>query len=168
MTNKPTLLIKQNCVFTPEQPIILVGKIIKITEDGIPFVQFEGSPNTGVMARVGVPTHEFGPIDQITNLPVLILLQDNDPQKAIITGVIRDKIFDDPSLLNTISHENTTQSLTINGKSLLLEGENEIVLRCGLGSITLRANGQITLKGTKLLSRASESNKVRGASVFIN
>jgi hypothetical protein len=168
MSKKPSLLLKQNCLFTPEQPVILVGKIIKITEDGVPFVKFEGSPNAGVIAKVGVPAHEFGPIDQIINLSVLILLQDNDPQKAIITGVIRDKLFDESAVLNSISHENTTQSLTINGKSLLLEGENEIVLRCGLGSITLRANGQITLKGTKLLSRASESNKVRGASVFIN
>jgi hypothetical protein len=50
----------------------------------------------------------------------------------------------------------------------VIEGRDEVVLRCGQGSITLRADGKIVIKGTQLVSRASDTNKIRGASVQIN
>jgi hypothetical protein len=56
----------------------------------------------------------------------------------------------------------------IDGRRLVLEGHEEIVLRCGRGSITLTANGKIVLKGTELVSRSSGTNKIRGAAVNIN
>ena len=51
---------------------------------------------------------------------------------------------------------------------MIFQADEEIVLRCGLGSLTIRANGHIVVKGTKVVSRASEVNKIRGASVQIN
>ncbi len=56
----------------------------------------------------------------------------------------------------------------IDGRKVNIEAKNEIILKCGKSSITLQKNGQITLKGTNLVSRASSVNKLKGGSVSIN
>lgn len=167
MNKKNTLLYNQEDALATDTPSIIRGEILTVTEEGLPIIKFKGSPSTGVCASIGLPSRELGSIEKMSGLPVLILLPDDPLQKPIIIGVIRDSLLPSQSLIPPVA-EKTANSLTINGKSLLLEGENEVVLKCGLGSITLRANGQIVIKGTKLLSRASEANKIRGASVLIN
>ena len=46
--------------------------------------------------------------------------------------------------------------------------EKEIVLECGEGSITIRKDGKIVIKGTHLLSRAAGVNRIKGGQVNIN
>jgi len=168
MTTKISKFRSLNDISAPGQPSIMVGEIIKITEEGTPIVKFVGAPIEGVAARIAVSPHEVMSSEELINNQVVILFQDRDLEKPIITGIIRNSIFENTGISTLDPHKQPTQSFTVNGKKLVFEGEEEIVLRCGLGSITLRANGQISVKGSKLLSRASQSNKIRGASVFIN
>jgi hypothetical protein len=51
---------------------------------------------------------------------------------------------------------------------LLIEAVAELVLKCGAGSITLRRDGKIVLRGTHLLSRASGPIRIKGGHVEIN
>lgn len=168
MKTKTSQLRNQTIVSSPTQPIILVGEIFEITKEGMPIVKFSGAPKEGILARVTAQSEEFGPSGQLINRSVVILLQDSDPEKPIIIGVIRDTIAEQIPDTNPATQELPFHSVSVNGKSLMLEGKEEIVLRCGAGSITMKANGQIIVKGTKLLSRATQSNKVRSSSVFIN
>lgn len=50
----------------------------------------------------------------------------------------------------------------------VFEAGRELVLRCGNASVTLGADGKLTLRGTQVLSRASGANRVQGASVQLN
>jgi len=56
----------------------------------------------------------------------------------------------------------------VDGKEVLVLGDREIKLKCGRASIVLSRDGKIILRGTSISSRASGSNKVKGASVQIN
>ena len=56
----------------------------------------------------------------------------------------------------------------LDGKHLLIEAEDEIELRCGKGSITIRKDGKIVVKGTHILSRASGPHRIKGGNVSIN
>ena len=56
----------------------------------------------------------------------------------------------------------------VDGDRLVLEANREIVLRCGKSSITLKADGRVSVKGTQLLSRADGQNRVQGATVQLN
>ncbi|MDZ7924903.1 MAG: DUF6484 domain-containing protein [Marinagarivorans sp.] len=56
----------------------------------------------------------------------------------------------------------------IDGKSVVLEGQDEVVLRCGEASITLNKNGKISIRGKYILNRASDVNRILGASVQVN
>ena len=52
--------------------------------------------------------------------------------------------------------------------SLLLEASDELTLRVGDGSITIRADGKILIKGKDLVSHAQRTNRIKGGSVAIN
>jgi hypothetical protein len=95
-------------------------------------------------------------------VPVVLMCEDGAGAVPVIIGVVRERF--EPAAL--VGHAPNT--LELNGSAVIVEGRDEIVLRCGLGSLTIRANGQIVVKGTRLVSRASETNKIRGASVQIN
>jgi hypothetical protein len=51
---------------------------------------------------------------------------------------------------------------------LVLEAGRSLTLRVGDGSITIRADGKILIKGTDLVSHAQRTNRIRGGAVAIN
>lgn len=52
--------------------------------------------------------------------------------------------------------------------SLTLEATEELTLRVGDGSITIRRDGKILIKGKDLVSHAQRVNRIKGGSVSIN
>ena len=52
--------------------------------------------------------------------------------------------------------------------NVLIEASESLTLRCGASSLVMRKDGKVVLKGKRLLSRASQANKIKGASVNIN
>lgn len=51
---------------------------------------------------------------------------------------------------------------------LVLEATKSLTLRVGDGSITIRGDGRILIKGKDLVSHAQRMNRVRGGAVAIN
>ena len=51
---------------------------------------------------------------------------------------------------------------------LVIEAKQALTLRVGDGSITIRADGRILIKGSDLVSHARRTNRIRGGSVAIN
>jgi len=49
-----------------------------------------------------------------------------------------------------------------------LTAKERIELRVGRSSIVMQADGQITIRGTDLVSHAARSNRIRGGSVNLN
>jgi hypothetical protein len=54
------------------------------------------------------------------------------------------------------------------GEALILEARQEMTLRCGAASITMTADGRVTIRGTQILSRSEGANRVQGATVQLN
>ena len=61
-----------------------------------------------------------------------------------------------------------TAEATLDGKRVVLEAADEIVLRCGEASITLRRNGRVVIRGTHVESRSRGVNRIKGGAVQIN
>jgi hypothetical protein len=53
-------------------------------------------------------------------------------------------------------------------EELVIEAGERLTLRCGDGSITLRADGKVLIKGRDLVSHAQRANRIKGGSVAIN
>lgn len=52
--------------------------------------------------------------------------------------------------------------------TLVLEAKNSLTLRVGEGSITIREDGKILIKGKDLVSHAQRLNRIKGGAVQIN
>jgi hypothetical protein len=52
--------------------------------------------------------------------------------------------------------------------AIVLEAKNGLTLRVGDGSITIRADGKILIKGKDLVSHAQNVNRIKGGAVSIN
>lgn len=53
-------------------------------------------------------------------------------------------------------------------EEMVIEARTALTLRVGGGSITIREDGKILIKGTDLVSHARRTNRIRGGSVAIN
>ncbi len=100
---------------------------------------------------------------------VLVVFQDGDRGKPIIIGVMEERLeslvqFD----VAKDEQAATTQEARVDGKRVVIEAEEEIELKCGQGSITIRKDGKIVVKGTHLLSRSSGPNRIKGGSISLN
>ena len=51
---------------------------------------------------------------------------------------------------------------------LVIEAKKTMTLRVGSGSITIRDDGKILIKGSDLVSHAQRTNRIRGGAVSIN
>jgi hypothetical protein len=51
---------------------------------------------------------------------------------------------------------------------LVIEAKKNLTLKCGDGSITIREDGKILIKGKDLVSHAQRLNRIRGGAVSIN
>jgi hypothetical protein len=148
---------------------VRLGRLIGFDDGGRPLVLCaEGGSELPLVARVA--TSQLRPIaGELDPAPtVLLLFENGDAALPIIVGVVRDTFAPAPPPRQVAVISEPGRAIELNGKAVIVEGQDEIVLRCGLGSLTIRADGQIVLKGTRLVSRASETNKIRGASVQIN
>ena len=56
----------------------------------------------------------------------------------------------------------------VDGKQVVIEAADEIVLRCGEASITLRRNGRVIIRGAYVETRSRGVNRIKGGSVQIN
>jgi hypothetical protein len=61
-----------------------------------------------------------------------------------------------------------TIEAVVDGKRVLIDAKDEVVIRCGKASITLRRNGRVVIRGTFVETRAEGVNRIKGGSVQIN
>jgi hypothetical protein len=139
----------------------VVGRLVG-WQDGIgPQVAFEG-------AQGRTPARTIVPLDAAVvtaaiaeGRDVLLVLDGGRIDAPIIVGLLEP----DP---RRATPEAAAVEATIDGQRVVVCGKDEIVLQCGLSSITLRRNGRIVIRGVEIESRARGTNKIRGGSVLIN
>ena len=73
---------------------------------------------------------------------------------------------DEPLILGLV--QPPAPEVEADGERLVIEARREMTLRCGKASITMTADGRVTIRGTQVLSRSDGPNRVQGASVQLN
>ena len=144
-------------------PNVMIGTVCAV-QNGLPTVQCSGSENQYILHRS--LQHPLGSGTPTVGTQVLFICEDRQRSKAILIGVLVN--------LEPMPREHTFETAArktcaqIDGQQVVLEAEQEIVLRCGKGSLTLTADGRIVMKGVEITSRAQRTHKIRGAVVNIN
>ncbi|HLL03346.1 MAG TPA: DUF6484 domain-containing protein [Myxococcaceae bacterium] len=139
---------------------------------GALLVDFEGNRLGPLPARTTVPlTPEQHQRAIISRQSVVLMFENGERSKPLILGLVQE-VSASP-LVDAILEELPTPERVeaiVDGKPRIIEieGEEEIVLRCGEASITLRRNGKILIRGSYVETRASGTNRIKGGSVQIN
>jgi hypothetical protein len=131
-----------------------VGRLIEITNEGVPIVEVDGVTGRNIPARSIAPVSSDD-----RGRSALLLFERNDPSQPIIIGLLQQV---------RSGKREAPKELRVDGERVVIEAKREVSLRCGKSSITLCADGKIVIRGTRLLSRASGVNKIKGAAVEIN
>jgi hypothetical protein len=142
---------------------VCVGKIVTVEKEGQIKVDFPNNPNPPVFARsiIGVTLDD-------KNREVLLTFDNGDPRFPIIVGFIQNQpVIDEKSETLKLNRE-SLKDIILDGRRITFDAREEMVLRCGDGSVKLRKDGTIIIKGTRLVSRARATNKIKGAAVSIN
>lgn len=162
---KSSNLLKLREYQSPETTNCLVGHIVSLGKDGHVLVDYPGNHLGPVTARSTVSQ----PLEDTSdNIPVLIILENGDPALPIIVGVVRDTLPLNSEVRKVGFEIETHHEIFIDGKKIVFEAAEQIELRCGKSSVILTKEGRVVLKGTEIVSRASRTNKIKGASVSIN
>jgi hypothetical protein len=170
---------------------VLLGVLVGIDEKGsavVGFPQFPQFKSTAALATIPVlPLH-------IGRQVALMFTQGSDPRPIVIgflysplqqmldnsieqseipTSLLEamDQVVFDESAATSTQSVNVNQhgdTVHVDGKRVVLEGQEEVVLKCGEASITLTRNGKVVIRGKYLLSRSSGVNRILGGSVQVN
>lgn len=135
----------------------VVAELIGITEAGVPLVVTPLSSPASLQARstTDLTRAHIG-------MQVLLVFEGNDVGRPIIIGVLRGAGAWSPLPAPA------RVDVDVDGKRMVVSAKHELVLRCGRASITLDADGKVTIRGTQVVSHSSGVNRIRGGSVQLN
>lgn len=154
---------------------IVIGEISGLDSQGQPLVDYSGNPAGQplvAMSTLGITAAHAG-------RNVALLFAKGDPHAPVIMGLIHSPLHDliaaysNPAVEtaeNTQTEATATvvDEVTVDGKRVVLEGKEEVVIKCGEASITLTKAGKILIRGNYVLNRSSGVNRIMGGSVQVN
>jgi hypothetical protein len=163
---------------------ILIASLAAFDEQGKPLVSHPLISNAAPIAAITT----LGLSHQHIGRQVALMFVNGQLNQPIIAGLIHSPLY---ALLDNISvavdenniekdvvvfesplpareKRDSSETLQIDGKRILIEGQEEITLSCGEASITLTKAGKILIRGTYLQSRSSGVNRILGGSVQVN
>ncbi|HYD41575.1 MAG TPA: DUF6484 domain-containing protein [Anaeromyxobacter sp.] len=148
-------------------------------------VDFEGNRAGPVPARACVAIADPGAA-AAARQPAVLLFEDGDPGRPLLMGLVA--LAPGAALLEQLLSEPGAPPVKdrraarapepapamvpaeakVDGRRVVLEGRDEVVLRCGEASITLSRDGKVTVRGARIVSTARGTHRIRGGSVQIN
>jgi hypothetical protein len=151
-----------------------VGVVVAFDDTGL-HVDYPGNPHGKLEARSAVALDAaVAAAAAREGRQVLLTFEDERSDLPIVVGFMHvvpkpaPAPADAPSMAPAEPAPVTGFRPTVDGKRLVLEAQDEVVLRCGEASITLRKNGRLSIRGVFVETRARFVNRIKGGSVQIN
>ena len=145
------------------------GKITEIGRDGRIRVDFQGNAEGPLSARfVGSVSLSLLEMIASEGKDVLLAFEHNDPALPIIVGALHETIQEITEERPLVLDVDKSGHVTLNGREVDVQAEEQMVLRCGKASIILTRAGKILIRGTYLSHQSTGVNQIKGSSVKIN
>lgn len=137
----------------PALPGVVMGVVVSHGPERGTIVDVPGSGPA--VARLLVAVDEAALLRAAeAHTPVALLFEAGDPALPLIVGFVQAP--------------QTGREVKVDGKRVVLTGEEEIELRCGEASISLKKNGRLEIRGAYVETRAKGTNRIKGGTVQIN
>ena len=159
---------------------VVIGQLEGLSGAGEPLVNFpQNLADEAIPAMSTLPVHS-----EHTGRQVALLFTQGDLRNPLIIGLIHSPLqsliddFEIQPVQDEVDPQTSTEpgtekpdagtNATIDGKRVVLEGREEVVLKCGEASITLTRAGKILIRGKYILNRSTGVNRILGGSVQVN
>lgn len=158
-----------------------VGRLVAGSVPGRLMVEFDGNAHGPLTARTVVSLDQRALDEAIAVRRTAVLLFENgDPRLPIVVGLVAAE--PGASLLGALLAPAAAPApapaaavapaepvdARVDGKRVVIEGQQEVVLKCGEASITLKRDGKLILRGAYVETHAKGVNRIKGGSVKIN
>jgi|GEM_PF-1942790 hypothetical protein len=167
----PTETIAEVIQRRPGRDEIASAVVVDISPEGIAKVILGGETESCEASSLLQFASSAAATEALLGRTVLVLA-DRQTQPVIL-GVVAQRLWEEQD--EDGSREAQVQlpagearSVQLDKRRVDLEATDEIRLTCGKSSLVLRRDGTVIVRGVKVVSRASQSNKIRGATVSIN
>ena len=144
---------------TPKIVGVLIGRLVDLSESGEHLVDFPGNPSAKPLAALSILALGKTAVGR----EVVLMFEEGDAHRPVVMGIIRP-----PVILDAETRGSRAVDMTVDGKRITLTAQDEILLRCGGASLTLRRNGRVVIRGAYVESRSKGTNRIKGGSVLIN
>jgi len=145
----------------------LLGRLTGLQPSGEPIIDVPDNPSfIGIPARSCISLQH----SDIGKEIVFLMTQENIP---VVIGAIQspharqnvEEVVFEPSEKST---SKVPLRVLVDGRSVELNAQHEIVFRCGAASIKLTHEGKVVIRGKYVISHSSGVNRIRGGSVELN
>ena len=137
---------------------VRIGELVGLANgDRTPLVTYPGQiGSAAVRARaiVDLASRHIGS-------QVVLMFEDDRPDAPIVMGVLRDSGW-------PLTSQPAQVHVDADGQRMVVKVTDELVLQCGLASITLTKAGKILVEGTYISQRSSGAVRVKGTSIDLN
>jgi uncharacterized protein DUF6484 len=144
-----------------------VGRVVSF-ERGELRVDFDGNSRGPLAARVSTALDDGALVAAARDRQeALLLFENGDAGRPVVVALLRSA----SPLVDALLAEPlpaTRKVARVDGQRVELEGREEVVLRCGKASLTLRGDGKVVLRGVNVVTQAEQVQKIRGGKVQIN
>lgn len=161
---------------------VKVGRLVTGSAPGALRVDFDGNAAGPLTARSVVALDEATVREAIAvrqlvvllfengdpRLPIVVGLVPPDPGAALLGSLLAPAPAPAPPVAAAAPAAPPAREARVDGKRVILEGQDEVVLKCGEASITLKRDGKLILRGTYVETQAKGVNRIKGGSVKIN
>jgi len=164
----------------PATADLLATRLGVLAEGSLPgalLVAYDGSGP--LPARATVPLDEAAIAAAIAERrPALLLFENGDARLPIVVGLIQPTpgaallgalLAPAPAPAAPVVKPATPPlEARVDGKRVIIEGKDEVTLKCGDAFLTLRRDGKVILRGAYIETTSTGVNRIRGGSVKIN
>jgi hypothetical protein len=169
-----------------EAAAVVIGRIAPGSRPDRIAVDFDGNTAGPVVARATLAlTSEALARAVRERQGAVLVFEGGDPARPVVLGLLAapspspllDSVIDEtsraavaarPAAAPAGRQRKAEVEARLDGKRVVLEARDEIVLRCGDASITLRRDGKLMVRGAYVETRASGVNRIKGGAVKIN
>jgi hypothetical protein len=150
---------------------VLLGRIVGVAAGGA-LVELDGRAAEPLLARLAVPLEPQALAAAArADQRAVLAFEDGDPARPLLLGLLQPP--QGPRLLDAERSGSAPQpsapiDAKVDGRRVVIEGRDEVVLRCGEATITLSRDGKVEVRGTRVVSTARGTNRIRGGAVQIN
>ncbi len=138
---------------------VRIGELVGFADNGVtPLVIYPGQPGNAALPARTIPDLRGPHIGR----QVVLMFDNADPLHPIVMGCLQ------AASAWPMEDKPDPVEVDADGRRLVVNAKEEIVLRCGQASITLTKAGKVLIKGTYVLSRSSGVNRIKGGSVQLN